>query len=74
MGTFFRAAVVEMVDDPLLGRRSPQVKNTVIFAPVDTLDETHYLCALLNSAPLNYCRGQAPVACSREVDVGDRSH
>jgi SAM-dependent methyltransferase len=54
MGTFFRAAVVEMVDDPFLGKRSPQVKNTVIFAPVDTLDEAHYLCALLNSAPLNY--------------------
>jgi len=54
MGTFFRAAVVETVDDPLLGGRPPQVKNTVIFAPVQTLDEAHYLCALLNSAPLNY--------------------
>jgi adenine-specific DNA-methyltransferase len=54
MGTFFRAAVVESVDDPILGKRPPQVKNTVIFAPVGTLDEAHYLCALLNSAPLNY--------------------
>jgi hypothetical protein len=54
MGTSFRAAVVETVDDPLLGKRPPQVKNTVIFAPTETPDEAHYLCALLNSSPLNY--------------------
>jgi SAM-dependent methyltransferase len=54
MGSSFRAAVVESVDDPLLGRRPPQVKNTVIFTPVETVTEAHYLCALLNSAPLNY--------------------
>jgi SAM-dependent methyltransferase len=54
MGSGFRAAVVETVDDPLLGKRPPQVKNTVIFAPTETPDEAHYLCALLNSSPLNY--------------------
>ena len=46
--------VAETVDDPLLGKRPPQVKNTVIFAPTETADEAHYFCALLNSSPLNY--------------------
>ena len=33
MGTRFRAAVLETVDDPFLGTKAPQVKNTVIFVP-----------------------------------------
>jgi hypothetical protein len=54
MGSRFRAAVVEAIDDPSVGRKPPQVKNTVIFTAASSADEAHYLCALLNSTPLNY--------------------
>lgn len=54
MGSRFRAAVVEFVDDPYLGLKPPQVKNTVISAPVSSREEAHYLAGLLNSTPLNY--------------------
>lgn len=54
MGTRFRAAVIENVDDPFLGSKAPQVKNTVIFVPVAGRSEGDYLAGLLNSTPLNY--------------------
>jgi len=54
MGTQFRAAVVEEVDDPYLGRKPPLHKNTAMFVPMASTAEAHYLCALLNSTPMNY--------------------
>jgi SAM-dependent methyltransferase len=54
MGSSFRAAVIEPVSDPFLGDKPPLHKNTSMFTVVGSAVEGHYLCALLNSTPLNY--------------------
>ncbi len=44
-----RAAVVETVDDPLLGLRPVIPQETCVLIACGGSDEAHYLCALLNS-------------------------
>jgi len=44
------AAVVTSVDDPFLGRRPVVPQETCVLIACDSLDEAHYLCAVLNSA------------------------
>jgi hypothetical protein len=48
------AAMVEPVDDPLLGRRPVIVQETCVQVAVESSDEAHYLAALLNSGPANF--------------------
>ena len=48
------AAVLEELDDPLLGRRAPVPQETCVLVAVEESDEAHYLCALLNSAIVNF--------------------
>ena len=45
-----RAAVVEPVDDPLLGLRPIIPQETCVLIACTSGDEAHYLCALLNSS------------------------
>ena len=45
-----RAAVVEPLDDPLLGRRPVVPQETCVLIACASGDEAHYLCALLNSS------------------------
>ncbi|MBN2216448.1 MAG: N-6 DNA methylase [Pirellulales bacterium] len=47
------AAVVEPVDDPTLGRRPVVVQETCVQVAVDSVDDAHYLAAVLNSAVVN---------------------
>ena len=47
------AAVVEPIDDPLLGFRPVLVQETCVQIATETLEESHYLCALLNSRSVN---------------------
>lgn len=49
-----RAAVVEPIDDPLLGVRPVVPQETCVFIDVESSDEAHYLCALLNSSVVNF--------------------
>ena len=44
------AAVVEPLDDPVLGLRPVIPQETCVLIAVDSPPEAHYLCALLNSA------------------------
>ncbi|MGD9127009.1 MAG: N-6 DNA methylase [Planctomycetia bacterium] len=46
------AAVVEPIDDPILGRRPVLIQETCVQIATETLAEAHYLCALLNSSPI----------------------
>ncbi len=45
-----RAAVVESLDDPLLGPRPVIPQETCVLIACTSGDEAHYLCALLNSS------------------------
>lgn len=47
------AAVVEPVVDPVLGRRPVVVQETCVQVAGDSVDEAHYLAAVLNSAVAN---------------------
>jgi hypothetical protein len=47
------AAVVEVHDDPLLGRRPVIPQETCVLVACDSADEAHYVCAVLNSAVVN---------------------
>ncbi len=47
------AAVLQLLDDPLLGPRPPIVQETCVQVAVDSLDEAFYLAALLNSQPMH---------------------
>jgi len=44
-----RAAVLQTIDDPLLGCRPVVPQETCVIVPCETTDEAHYLCAVLNS-------------------------
>ena len=48
-----RAAVVEAIDDPRLGPRPVVPQETCVLIACDCGDEAHYLCALMNSAPVH---------------------
>ena len=48
-----RAAVLEPIDDPLLGRRPVVPQETCVLVACETADEAYYLCAMLNSASVN---------------------
>lgn len=47
------AAVVEQIDHPVLGRRVPVPQETCVLIACDTLDEAHYVCAVLNGAAVD---------------------
>ncbi len=49
MERMIRAAVVEPVDEPLLGRRPLVPQETCVLIACASADEAHYLCAVLNS-------------------------
>ena len=49
-----RAAVAGPVDDPLLGRRPAVPQETCVLLAVDSPDEAHYACAVLNSAVVDF--------------------
>jgi Eco57I restriction-modification methylase/N-6 DNA Methylase len=48
------AAVATTVDHPLLGRRPVIPQETCVLVACDSLEEAHYLCAVLNSSLVNY--------------------
>ncbi len=48
------AAVVEPIDDPVLGLRPVVPQETCVLVAVASSDEAHYLCALLNGAVANF--------------------
>jgi len=48
------AAVVEPIDDPLLGVRPIVPQETCVLVAVECMEEAHYLCAMLNSAVVNF--------------------
>ncbi len=49
MGSRIDAAVITEYDDPVLGKKSPIPQETIVFLNVRTLNEAHYVCAILNS-------------------------
>ena len=48
------AAVVEPLDDPVLGPRPVIPQETCVLVAAQSPDEAHYLCALLNSAVVGF--------------------
>lgn len=49
-----RAAVVESIASPVLGSRPVIPQETCVLVPAESADEAHYLCALLNSAVVDF--------------------
>ncbi|NUQ62264.1 MAG: N-6 DNA methylase [Pirellulales bacterium] len=49
-----RAAVVESLDHPVLGPRPVVPQETCVLVSVSCLEEAHYLCAMLNSAAVDF--------------------
>ena len=47
------AAVIEEIDDPVLGRRPVVPQETCVLVACESADEAHYVCAVLNSAVVN---------------------
>ena len=54
MGTRMEAAVLQEVDDPLVGKKPLMHKETVVYVPCESRQEAHYLCAVLNSTITNF--------------------
>jgi SAM-dependent methyltransferase len=48
-----RAAVLEPIDAPHLGMRPVIPQETCVLIACATVEEAHYLCAMLNSTPVN---------------------
>lgn len=48
------AAVVEPVEHPVVGLRPVIPQETCVLVAVDSADEAHYLCAVVNSAVVNF--------------------
>jgi hypothetical protein len=54
MDRCMNAAVATSVDHPLLGLRPVIPQETCVMIACDSLEEAHYLCAVLNSSLVNY--------------------
>ncbi|MGA9351085.1 MAG: N-6 DNA methylase, partial [Anaerolineae bacterium] len=54
MGTKMEAAVLQEVDDPLVGKKPLMSKETVVYVACESEQEAHYLCAMLNSSITNF--------------------
>jgi hypothetical protein len=54
MGSSIDATVLEATDDKRVGKKTLIHKNTVISVSLDDKSEAHYLCAVLNSALVNF--------------------
>jgi len=54
MGNSIDATVLEPIEDKRIGRKSLIHKNTVISVSLTNKNEAHYLCAVLNSAIVNF--------------------
>jgi predicted RNA methylase len=48
------AAVVEAVEDPRLGRRPMVPQETCVLVAIESADEAHYLCAMMNSSLVGF--------------------
>jgi hypothetical protein len=48
------AAVVEALEDPVLGVRAVVPQETCVLVAAESLDEAHYLCAVMNSAVVGF--------------------
>ena len=53
MGSRLLSCVISEVNDKFLGRKMVLPENVLAFMPTTDLDEAHYLCALLNSSPID---------------------
>ena len=47
------AAVLEPCDDPMLGTRAVIPQETCVLIDCQSAAEAHYICAVLNSSPVN---------------------
>jgi len=54
MGSSIDSTVLEPIEDERIGRKSLIHKNTVISVSITDRSEAHYLCAVLNSAVVNF--------------------
>lgn len=54
MSKTMEAAVVECLPNEYVPCKTPMHKETVTYVPVDTIDEAHFLCALLNCTPASF--------------------
>jgi hypothetical protein len=54
MAPRMEAVVLSPFQHPALGQRTIMHKNTVVFIASDSPEEAHYLCAVLNSTPVDY--------------------
>jgi hypothetical protein len=59
------AAVVDEVDDPLLGRRPAVPQETCVLIACESATEAHYVCAVLNSELVNFLIGAHSVRGSK---------
>lgn len=50
IGNRIDAAVLSSVDDPYLGKKPLMPQWTLAFIPMNSKDQAHYLCSILNSA------------------------
>lgn len=48
------AAVLGLINDPILGKRPAVPQETCVLVEVDSKEEAHYMCAMLNSAVTNF--------------------
>jgi len=62
MGNTFMGAVLPVINDRFVGRKCVIPIDTVTFVAVDSDDEAHYLCALMNSSVVNFAIGSFSAA------------
>ena len=49
MASEIRAVVTELVHHKMIGQKPPIPQETIAFIPVDSLEEAHFVCGILNS-------------------------
>lgn len=49
MGSEITAVVTEFYNHPVLGNKPPIPQETIVYLPTDTLEEAHFICAVMNS-------------------------
>ena len=63
------SVVVSTIDDPLLGSKEVVVDSKVLFVPLESEAEAHYLCAMLNSEFVSEVVDAYTISVQKGVDI-----
>lgn len=71
-GSSTKCCVISSIDDQYLGNKLVVTDSKVLFVPFDSEDEAHYLCAIINSKPIETIIKAYTIDTNKGTDIVDK--